>query len=108
MEAIVQIVVQGWWTMSDLIRRQDAIDAVVAEGRNVDSRYLESERIIHESDAVEAIAMLPSIQPQTTTITIGRTKGGVTMWYECDHCGEPIDFKDNYCRNCGRRLLKNE
>lgn len=44
----------------DTIYRQAAIDAVIAEGRNVDSRYLESERIIHESDAVEAISMLPS------------------------------------------------
>jgi hypothetical protein len=44
----------------DLISRQDAIDALIAEGRNVDSRYLESERIIHESDAVEVISLLPS------------------------------------------------
>ena len=48
--------------MDDLISRQAAIDALIAEGRNVDSRYLESERIIHESDAVEAISMLPSAQ----------------------------------------------
>lgn len=50
--------------MSDLIDRQKAIDALIAEGRDVDSRYLESERIIHESDAVESIAMLPSAQPE--------------------------------------------
>lgn len=36
--------------MSDPINRQAAIKAIIAEGRNVDSRYLESERIIHESD----------------------------------------------------------
>ena len=53
--------------MSDLISRQAAIDALVEEGRNVDSRYLESERIIHESDAIEAIAMLPSAQPEQST-----------------------------------------
>lgn len=29
----------------------------------MDSRYLESERILHESDAVEAISMLPSAEP---------------------------------------------
>ncbi len=46
----------------DLISRRKAIDALIAEGRNVDSRYLESERIIHEADAVEAISMLPSAQ----------------------------------------------
>lgn len=47
----------------DPINRQAAIDALVAEGRTVDSRYLESERIIHESDAVGAISMLPSVEP---------------------------------------------
>ena len=46
----------------------------------------------------------PTIQPETATITIGRTKGGVVMWYECDACGESIDQKDCYCRNCGRKL----
>jgi len=50
----------------DLIRRGDAIDAVIAEGRTVDSHYLESERIIHVDDAVEAISMLPSAQPRQT------------------------------------------
>lgn len=49
--------------MKDLIYRQDAIDAIITEGRTVDSRYLESERILHESDAVEAISMLPSAEP---------------------------------------------
>ena len=42
------------------IDRDMAIKALIDEGRNVDSRYLESERIIHESDAVEAISMLPT------------------------------------------------
>jgi hypothetical protein len=52
---------------SDCISRQDAIEALIAEGRNVDSRYLESERIIHEADAVEVISMLPSAQPEKRT-----------------------------------------
>ena len=50
------------------------------------------------------IGKLPPAQPETATVTIGRTKGGVTMWYECDACGEPVDQNDNYCRNCGRKL----
>jgi hypothetical protein len=50
----------------DTIYRQAAIDAVIAEGRTVDSHYLESERIIHVDDAVEAISMLPSAQPRQT------------------------------------------
>ena len=51
---------------NDLISRQDAIGALIAEGRNVDSRYLESERIIHEADAVEVISMLPPAQSKRT------------------------------------------
>ena len=50
------------------------------------------------------IRFMRSAQPETATVTIGRTKGSVTMWYECDACGEPIDICDCYCRNCGRKL----
>ena len=46
----------------------------------------------------------PTAQPETATVTIARTKGGVPMWYECDACGEPIALKDCYCSNCGRKL----
>ena len=50
------------------------------------------------------IRFMRSAQPETATITIGRTKGDVTMWYECEACGEPIDICDCYCRKCGRKL----
>ena len=47
----------------DLISRADAIEAVMAEGRKVyTSEYANAERIIHEGDAVEALAMLPSAE----------------------------------------------
>lgn len=47
--------------MSDLISRQDAIEAVMAEGRKVyTSECANAERIIYEADAVEALSMLPS------------------------------------------------
>lgn len=53
--------------MSDLIRRSDAIEAVMAEGRNVHtSEYANAERIIHEADAVEALSMLPSAKALTS------------------------------------------
>ena len=58
----------------DTVSRKSVIDALIAEGRNVDSRYLESERIIHESDAIEAISMLPpspsrQAEPQWIPVT---------------------------------------
>ena len=56
--------------MDDSISRRAAIETVVAEGRAVDSRYLESERIIHESDAVEALSMLPSVRSEPRWIPV--------------------------------------
>lgn len=48
----------------------------------------------------------PPAKQGTTTMTVGRTKGETTMWYECGWCGEPVDQADNFCRNCGRRFQK--
>jgi electron transfer flavoprotein alpha/beta subunit len=66
----------------------------------------ESPFVISLDDGIavhEAIELLE--QQETTTVTIGRTRGKTTMWYECDACGEPVDLNDNYCRNCGRKLI---
>ena len=54
-----------------------------------------------------AIKNLPSIQPkrETTTLKIGRSMNSVTMWYECDACGEPVDKEDAFCRRCGRGII---
>lgn len=97
----------------DTISRQAAIDAVdvlcqehryrIPGKRETYSQYNEAWQDALDRAEV-AIGNLPSAQPETATITIGRTKGGVVMWYECDACGEPIDQKDCYCRNCGRKL----
>ena len=61
--------------IDDTISRADAIEAVMAEGRNVHaSEYANAERIIHEADAVEALAMLTSADrptlKQTDTLII--------------------------------------
>lgn len=56
-------------TDKDLIRRTEAIEAVMAEGRKVyTSEYANAERIIYEADAVEALAMLPSAEAEQTVI----------------------------------------
>ena len=81
--------------MSELISKQAAIDAVMDEFKRIPTNAIR---------AKIRIEALPPAQPETATVTIGRTKGGVTMWYECDACGEPVDQNDNYCRNCGRKL----
>lgn len=57
-----------------------------------------------QNKVIEWLKEFPSAQPETTTMTVGRTKGEITMWYECDNCGEPVDQSDNYCRKCGRKF----
>lgn len=88
--------------MNDLIDRQAAIEALIAEGRNVDSHYLESERIIHESDAVEVISLLPSARNEEV-IPHRNYKYLSDYWCECGwHLGKKGEVK--YCAECGRRV----
>ena len=74
------------------------IDKTMGKGTLTDDDCMEAAKSVLGEDE------LPAVQPETATVTIGRTKGGVTLWYECDACGEPINQKDCYCRNCGRKL----
>ena len=99
-----------WDGENDYISRQAAIDALIADGRNVDSRYLESERVIHESDAVEAISMLPSAdRPRGEWISdrlyrLYTTNGGSYGVYRCSVCESyypDIVSTWNYCPHCG-------
>ena len=94
--------------MDELISKQAAIDAIIAEGRNVDSRYLESERIIHESDAVEAIAMLPSVQPKNGEwindrglYKCSRCKQYWAVWWAVSMPIERMLKEMPYCPKCG-------
>lgn len=48
---------------------------------------------------------LPSVQPETAKRIVGKSRDGMTLWYQCDMCDEPVDEQDNYCRGCGRRLI---
>ena len=89
--------------MSDLISRQAAIDAIERESRNVDSRYFISERIVHTSDAVEAISLLPSAQPERGHWIEIRNKRGVVIAIKCDKCSRfpKRGVKSDFCPNCG-------
>lgn len=48
---------------------------------------------------------LPPAQPDTAKRIVGKSRDGMTLWYQCDTCNEPVDAQDNYCRGCGRRLI---
>ena len=81
--------------MDDLISRQAAIDAV-------NTALLP--KINTAKDAEKALRALPSAQPETAKRIVGKSRDGMTLWYQCDMCNEPVDAQDNYCRGCGRRL----
>lgn len=53
---------------------------------------------------LEGLNNMPSEQPEVARRIVGKSRGGMTFWYQCDMCNEPVDAQDNFCRGCGRRL----
>ena len=47
----------------------------------------------------------PTIEPETAKRIVAKSRGGMTLWYQCEMCNEPVDTQDDYCRGCGRRLI---
>ena len=98
----------------DLISRQAAIDALekvarffpyrVPGNRDTYDRYNEAWNDAIGRAEIE-IEELPSAQPETAKRIVGKSRDGMTLWYQCDMCNEPVDAQDNYCRGCGRRLI---
>ena len=93
--------------MEQLILRQAAIDALRTCYDTETITMDNGDEYINYGDAVGEIEQLPPIQPkrETATVSVGKSKGGVTMWYECAACGEPVDQGDTFCSRCGRRLI---
>lgn len=79
----------------DLISRQAAIETVM-ECYDNDELFEVYEDKLRE---------LPPAQSETAKRIIGKSKDGMTLWYQCDMCNEPVDAQDNFCRECGRRLI---
>ena len=79
----------------DLIDRQAAIDALLEEVRLVDGYYVENDEVI-DKDAVEAMRLLPSAQPE-----IIRCKD--CKWWSNDdyrECSSP-NYDDGYVTPAG-------
>ena len=106
----------------DVISRQDAIDALwknLYEYEDKTEKQFQKSEDLDVGDWMEhrifvqnmndidrqTILNLPSAQPETAKRIVGMSKGGMTMWYQCDMCHEPVDEKDAFCRGCGRRLV---
>ena len=80
----------------DTISRQAAINAI----ENTECELLPEEW----DELTDAIMSVPSAQPETAKRIVGKSRDGMTLWYQCDMCNEPVDAQDNFCRGCGRRL----
>ena len=83
---------------NDTISRKDAIDATWQE-----PSYTDPLNVLTE--VRDRIKALPSVQPKVAKRIVGMSRDGMTLWYQCDMCNEPVDKQDVYCRGCGRRLI---
>lgn len=81
---------------TDCISRRMAIDALLEEVRLVDGYYVENDEVIDKDDAIEAIQLLPSAQPE-----IIRCK-------ECRYSKYDYIFHSRYCHNKGKAELVGE
>ena len=91
---------------TDTISRQAAIDAL----RKMQTYKMfsgDDMLLIDQAGTMTELMLLPPAEPkrETATVSVGKSKGGVTMWYECVACGEPVDQGDTFCSGCGRRLI---
>lgn len=98
----------------DVISRQAAIDAVNSLSYpsslvdvkrkliDLSSAQPESRREWYMKGYREA---QDAAQPETAKRIVTKSRNGMTLWYQCDMCHEPVDAQDNYCRGCGRRLI---
>ena len=89
----------------DMISRQAALAAICEDGTQLERQGQYSmtmaERKQRDADILSA---LPSAQPETAKRIVGKSRNGMTLWYQCEMCNEPVDAQDNFCRGCGRRL----
>ena len=113
----VRTVVRDWSGMSDLIRRENAIDALkkimfthlfeCGEYIGEDTREVS---IMNAEKALDVIETLPSAEPeQKKGEWLHKPNEYDDDTYECSRCGEPWTLIEgtpkennmNYCPNCG-------
>ena len=86
--------------MDDLISRQQALDVL----HGYFDGMLDTDTVC-PADIYGSFECIPFAQPETAKRIVGKSRDGMTLWYQCDMCNEPVDEQDNYCRGCGRRLI---
>ena len=90
--------------MDDLISRQAAIDALEAKKDKSAKGDIGCFYNTIIQNNIDVLKGLPSAQPECTKRIIGKSNNGMTMWYQCESCNEPVDKKDLFCRECGRKF----
>jgi len=102
--------------MSDLISRQDAIDALEAKkDKSAKGDIGGFYNAIIQND-IDKIKALPSVQPDVPDKNVGkwiyrkRCKNDKQPELICPFCGEAIGWWDtrNFCANCGAKLEEPE
>ena len=53
-----------------------------------------------QNDVIELLMQRVKRKP----VQAGLEGGGTTWWYVCEDCHTAINYKDNFCRECGRPL----
>ena len=84
----------------DLISRQVAVDVL----HGYFDGMLDTDTVC-PADIYGLFECIQPAQPETAKRIVGKSRDGMTLWYQCDMCNEPVDEQDNYCRGCGRRLI---
>ena len=86
--------------VGDTISRQAVIDVL----HGYFDGMLDTDTVC-PADIYGLFECIPSAQPETAKRIVGKSRDGMTLWYQCNMCNEPVDEQDNYCRGCGRRLI---
>lgn len=87
--------------MSDLIRKEDAIQVIKGNNFGYDGDYTE----VNGNAAIDEIMSLPSAERKGEWIRTGRTNiyGGIEV--RCSNCGDKVmvqHLEDEwFCRHCG-------
>ena len=90
--------------MSDLISRQDAIEAINAYlGLSAVSRTIQNMTSIQE-----ILEKLPAAEPEKEIprrVLWSGWKGTRYTRYKCPNCNKPVKNDDVYCHRCGQKLM---
>lgn len=83
--------------MSDLIRRQDVIDALEL---GLENDYVDA------TELLAYVKQLPSAEPEERTAKVKNYQDlfGLGGYGDCSECGAEVNEQYIYCPNCGARL----